>query len=111
LKFREKKGNFEDKQTGSTWNLLGRAVDGPMKGKKLKPLQHGVYYAFAWLAFRPDTDVVGVAQSRGRNPAIQPAGQGGPGGPQRPGAGVPGGSPAGGGPGGGFPGGGGSRFP
>jgi len=59
LRFREKKGHIEDKETGSRWNVLGVAVEGPLKGKRLKPVDHGVYFAFAWLVFRPGTRVVG----------------------------------------------------
>ena len=46
---------FTDAETGSTWNVLGRAVEGPLAGAQLKPVVHGDYFAFAWLAFRPDT--------------------------------------------------------
>lgn len=60
LKFQHKSGKIQDKQTGSTWNILGMAVEGPLKGQRLQPIQHSVFYAFAWLAFRPDTEVVGA---------------------------------------------------
>jgi hypothetical protein len=40
------------------------AIEGPLKGKRLAPIQHSVFYAFAWLAFRPDTEVVGVGDNR-----------------------------------------------
>ena len=46
---------FVDAETGSTWNVLGRAIDGPLAGAQLEPLVHGDYFAFAWLAFKPDT--------------------------------------------------------
>ena len=58
LKFHFKSGSIRDKQTGSRWNILGMAVEGPLKGRRLQPIQHSVFYAFAWLAFRPDTEVV-----------------------------------------------------
>jgi hypothetical protein len=29
-------------------------VDGPLAGTQLDRVQHGDYFAFAWLAFRPD---------------------------------------------------------
>lgn len=48
---------FTDHQTGSTWTIDGRAVAGPLKGQRLSPIDHGLYFAFAWLAFRPDTMV------------------------------------------------------
>jgi hypothetical protein len=28
-----------------------------MKGKQLRRITHGDYFAFAWLAFRPDTEI------------------------------------------------------
>ena len=60
LRFRHKGDKIVDKTTGSTWNLLGMATDGPLAGKRLEPIDHGVYYAFAWLVFNPDTQVIGV---------------------------------------------------
>jgi hypothetical protein len=46
-----------DEQTGSTWNVLGQAVDGPLAGQNLAPIVHGDHFWFAWAAFRPDTIV------------------------------------------------------
>ena len=46
---------FIDAETGSTWNVLGKAVAGPLAGAQLEPVVHGDYFAFAWLAFKPDT--------------------------------------------------------
>lgn len=47
-----------DTRTGSEWNVLGEAVSGPLKGKRLAPLDSGVHFAFAWLAFNPDSEIV-----------------------------------------------------
>ena len=60
LKFRRKSGKILDKETGSTWNLFGVATDGPMAGKRLQPVNHRVYYAFALVAFHPRAQIVGV---------------------------------------------------
>ncbi len=49
---------FVDDQTGSTWNLLGIAVDGPFAGARLEPVPHVDTFWFAWSAFRPDTVVI-----------------------------------------------------
>ena len=46
-----------DVQTGSTWNLLGESTAGNLRGKKLEPLDGGVHFAFAWLAFTPDSEI------------------------------------------------------
>ncbi len=45
---------FKDTNTGSTWTVTGRAVDGPMEGTQLDRIPHGDYFAFSWFAFRPD---------------------------------------------------------
>ena len=44
-----------DNETGSTWNVLGRATDGPLAGEQLQPVVHGDHFWFAWAAFKPDT--------------------------------------------------------
>ena len=44
-----------DDQTGSVWNLLGQAVEGPLAGSRLTPIVHGTHFWFAWVAFKPDT--------------------------------------------------------
>ena len=44
-----------DRQTGSKWNILGQAVDGPLQGSQLTPVVHGNHFWFAWAAFNPDT--------------------------------------------------------
>ena len=57
MSFASKDGRIIDTKTRSQWNLLGHAVDGPMKGKKLSPTESGVHFAFAWLAFNPDSKI------------------------------------------------------
>jgi hypothetical protein len=57
LSFRRRDGKIVDKQTGSTWNLFGIATDGPLAGSRLTPVEHGVYFAFAWLVFNPETQI------------------------------------------------------
>lgn len=58
LSFQSNEGTIRDVETQSTWNLLGIATGGAMAGKRLSPMEHGIYFAFAWLAFRPDTEIV-----------------------------------------------------
>lgn len=50
-------GAFVDEQTASRWDVTGRAVAGPLAGAQLSRLPHGDYFAFAWLAFKPETAV------------------------------------------------------
>jgi len=58
LSFQISEKRIADKETGSEWNLLGRAIAGPLQGQQLTPLpESGVHFAFAWLAFRPESTV------------------------------------------------------
>ena len=61
LTFTPSGGGFTDDQTGSTWNLLGRAVGGPLVDRQLEPVEHVDTFWFAWSAFRPDTAVAASA--------------------------------------------------
>lgn len=55
LTFRAENGTFIDEQTGSIWNILGQAVDGPHSGSQLNRLVHADHFWFSWAAFKPDT--------------------------------------------------------
>ena len=57
LSFARAGEHIVDEQTGSRWNLFGEAVDGALKGRALAPVPGGVHFAFAWLAFRPDSEI------------------------------------------------------
>jgi hypothetical protein len=48
-----------DEQTGSVWNIVGQAVDGPLAGEQLTPIVHGDHFWFSWAAFKPDTIIYG----------------------------------------------------
>ncbi|MGB3717916.1 MAG: DUF3179 domain-containing (seleno)protein [Candidatus Promineifilaceae bacterium] len=48
-----------DEQSGSTWNIVGQAIDGPLAGEQLAPIVHGDHFWFSWAAFRPDTIIYG----------------------------------------------------
>jgi hypothetical protein len=50
---------FRDRETGSSWNVLGRATAGPLKGAELEPYQHLDTFWFAWASFHVDTEVLG----------------------------------------------------
>jgi hypothetical protein len=49
---------FVDQVSGSSFDLRGRALDGPLEGQQLEPIVHDDTFWFVWLAFRPDTEVV-----------------------------------------------------
>lgn len=57
LNFEVRDGAIYDTQTNSRWNLLGKAITGKLKGKRLQAVEGGVHFAFAWLAFVPDAEI------------------------------------------------------
>ncbi len=58
LTFTVQDDRIVDVETGSTWWMDGRAVDGPLAGTQLEPVAEAfVSFWFAWPAFYPDTDL------------------------------------------------------
>jgi hypothetical protein len=57
LNFELSGDNVVDRETGTQWNGLGQAVAGPLKGKRLIGIDAGAHFAFAWLSFRPDSEI------------------------------------------------------
>lgn len=57
LSFSIHDGVVTDAQTGSEWNIFGIAETGELAGKQLQQLDHGVHFAFAWLAFDPEAEI------------------------------------------------------
>jgi len=45
---------YLDLETGSTWNLLGHGIAGPLDGSRLQLAVHTNSFWFAWSAFHPD---------------------------------------------------------
>ena len=58
LRFSRTEAGFVDEQTGSTWNILGQAIDGDLAGTTLDRVTHVDSFWFSWTAFQPDTRVV-----------------------------------------------------
>jgi hypothetical protein len=50
-----------DKETGSRWNIVGKAEAGPLAGKSLTRLDNHLSQWYGWAAFFPDTTVFGLA--------------------------------------------------
>jgi hypothetical protein len=50
-------GTFRD-QTGSTWDLSGRALRGPLRGERLRALRHDEQFWFALAAFVPHAELL-----------------------------------------------------
>ena len=59
LNFLFVEGQIIDDETGSSWNILGQAIAGPLTGRTLESTPSGVHFAFAWLAFNPDSQIYG----------------------------------------------------
>ncbi|MGA9749977.1 MAG: DUF3179 domain-containing protein [Nocardioides sp.] len=59
LTWRRSGAGFVDTQTGSRWNIAGEAVSGPLRGARLEPVRHLDTFWFAWVAFQPDTRLIG----------------------------------------------------
>jgi hypothetical protein len=57
LTFEPTAGSFRDRETGSTWTLLGHAVKGTLAGRRLTAIPHVDAFWFAWAAFNPATSV------------------------------------------------------
>jgi hypothetical protein len=55
LTFQLEADKIVDKQSGSVWNIVGQAVEGPLAGQELEPIVHGDHFWFSWAAFKPDT--------------------------------------------------------
>ena len=52
-------GSFMDAETGSTWNILGEATAGELKGSQLERVLSFDHFWFAWSAFYPETGLYG----------------------------------------------------
>lgn len=57
LSFIYEEGYFFDNDSGTKWDITGKAIDGKYAGRRLEKIKHGDYFAFAWFAFRPDTKI------------------------------------------------------
>jgi hypothetical protein len=50
-------GTFRDRQTGSTWDISGRATAGPLRGERLRQIASDDQFWFALAAFFPKADI------------------------------------------------------
>jgi hypothetical protein len=51
---------FVDDQTGTTWDITGSALAGPLAGRTLEQIHHFDTFWFAWSTYQPGTDLVGA---------------------------------------------------
>ena len=59
LTFGVREEGIVDRETGSVWSILGRAVSGPLAGEQLVPELAIDSFWFDWAAFHPDTRIFG----------------------------------------------------
>ncbi len=57
LTFAPQRDGFVDAETGTSWDILGQAVDGPLTGTRLEAVVSINHFWFSWAAFRPETRV------------------------------------------------------
>jgi hypothetical protein len=50
-------GSFRDRQTGSTWDMSGRATSGSLQGDRLERVSHDDQFWFALAAFFEDAEI------------------------------------------------------
>lgn len=63
LTFSSRDGQIIDHQTGSVWNVFGRAVEGSLAGTQLDQINAFPHFWFAWAAFFPETTIFGFDES------------------------------------------------
>ncbi len=62
LDFERRGDAVVDRQTESSWDITGRAIAGPLKGKRLEAVRHDQQFWFALAAFLPDARIVSNAR-------------------------------------------------
>jgi len=67
LSFERRGSRIVDRETGSEWDIFGRAATGALAGTQLKPVDSGVHFAFAWLAFNPQSEIFAPGAAPVRN--------------------------------------------
>ena len=58
LSFSSVERGYVDDQTGSRWNVHGRATFGPLEGRQLTAYRHLDTFWFAWVTFHPETELL-----------------------------------------------------
>ncbi len=63
LHLRPSEGGFLDAETGSLFDVAGRAISGPLTGRRLTPVSSTTAFWFAWVRFHPATEVIRVPRT------------------------------------------------
>ena len=53
-------GTFTDQASGSTFDLFGRGIEGPLAGSQLERIEALDTFWFAIAAFEPDAEIIGI---------------------------------------------------
>ena len=72
LSFRHDTDHFVDSETGSLWNIEGKAVDGPLRGNRLNPVRSHYVRWHAWVYPHSQTDLYRSPETLPRYPAVKP---------------------------------------
>lgn len=62
LDFERREGAFRDRQTGSAWNIEGVAVDGPLRGKRLTPVDFIFIEWHTWSSYHRGSEIFTCAE-------------------------------------------------
>lgn len=57
LTFRGEGERIVDVETGTVWDVLGRAIAGELAGRQRTPIVSVNHFWFSWAAFKPETRV------------------------------------------------------
>lgn len=57
LTFSRSDNGFVDDQTGSSWTISGKCIQGDLEGAQLRGEVYGNHFAFAWFAFHPESEI------------------------------------------------------
>lgn len=61
LEFSQNNGEIVDQITGTVWNYRGQAVSGQWRGAQLKTIESMESFWFGWIAFYPDSLLIGAS--------------------------------------------------
>lgn len=71
LVFKFEEGRIVDEATGSVWNILGQATEGPMAGQQLDPVVSVNHFWFSWAAFNPEARIYQQQTTVAEDPAVE----------------------------------------
>jgi hypothetical protein len=70
LTFESAAGQFRDRETGTTWTIEGRSVEGPLAGRRLEPVRWQYVRWHAWVYPHPTTELFRAPDPLPRYPDV-----------------------------------------